>query len=213
MKELSPKEEMNLIKYIIDNGDFLDRGSSRAVYTLDNGRVYKIAFDEEGRTQNNLEVDLFECHGKHYLAEIFSYGRYLVEMEQVETPYSSSDLEDYSGGFYYFGTDEEEDEDAMRGYCIPTLEEAEDIERAKEFLDNELGYTSDNFQIGFSRNQQCWVAYDYGYDPNLNRDDQVSEDLTELVDFEGPDYVLEKALEKIKQLLDLTDKKNYNIIR
>lgn len=213
MKELSPKEELNLIKYIMDNGEFLDRGSSRAVYTLDNDRVYKIAFDDEGRTQNNLEIDLFEVHGKHYLAEIFSYGRYVIEMEQVETPYSASDLEDYSGGFYHLTLSEEEDEDEMRGYIIPTLEEAEDIERAKEFLDNELGYTSDNHQIGYSYNQQCWVAYDYGYDPNLNRNDQVSEDLIDIVDFEGPEYVLERTLEKIKQLLDLSAEKNYNIIR
>lgn len=205
MKIIKPKEELEIIQNLIHNGEFIDRGSSRAVYKLEDGIVYKVAVDDAGRTQNNAEINFYKMYGNQYLAEIYFYGRYLIAMEEVEVKYSSSDLEDYRGGYY-----EDDEESSAIGNIIPFEEENYEIQEAIEFLDGELGHTSDNYQIGYSIERDTWVAYDYGYDPGTDRKSQISDLLMDRVDFDGPEYVLETTAEKIKSLLDLSVKILYN---
>ena len=92
MRRLTKVEERQIIKRAIEEDCFLSNGSSRAVYSLGDGTCLKVALDKKGQFQNHIEIETFFHHGKTYFAEIFSYGKYVVVMEEVEVIEEAEDF-------------------------------------------------------------------------------------------------------------------------
>jgi len=187
MRELTMKEEYELLQELIrDDIDFINNGSSRAVFKFDTNRVVKVAMDRQGRRQNKNEIDLFRIAGNDYLAEIYAYGRFLLVMEEV----SAQSMEDMLDVFY---------ENQFFDY------EDREIERVSEvidFLSEHTGETDDNFQLGWSLKRNLLVCYDYGYNTEHRNRDLVSNNLCDHIYMEGPESILEKSSNKLKKILD-----------
>jgi len=187
MRELTIKEEYELLQELIrDDVDFINNGSSRAVFKFDTNRVVKVAMDRQGRRQNKNEIDLFRIAGNDYLAEIYAYGRFLLVMEEV----SAQPMEDMLDVFY---------ENQFFDY------EDREIERVSEvinFLSEHTGETDDNFQLGWSLKRNLLVSYDYGYNTQHRNRDLVSHNLCDHIYMEGPESILEKSSNKLKKILD-----------
>jgi hypothetical protein len=181
------KEEYELLQELIrDDIDFINNGSSRAVFKFDTNRVVKVAMDRQGRRQNKNEIDLFRIAGNDYLAEIYAYGRFLLVMEEV----SAQPMEDMLDVFY---------ENQFFDY------EDREIERVSEvidFLSEHTGETDDNFQLGWSLKRNLLVSYDYGYNTEHRNRDLVSNNLCDHIYMEGPESILEKSSNKLKKILD-----------
>ena len=103
IKRLTKKEEQEIISKYIKDENYLDAGSSRAVYMLDwmeetkvdsleetkvvwleETKVVKIALSDEGRMQNKNEVEYYKEHGHTgHFAKIYAYGEFVVVMEYM----------------------------------------------------------------------------------------------------------------------------------
>ena len=199
MKRLTKFEEKQILLKAYNEGNFLGNGSSRAVYSLGDGYCVKVAIDRKGQFQNHIEVDTYATYGRKNLAEVKAFGKYIVVMEEVQpvshiiedaiwlyerrsgsTYYSSYDS-DYtnsntgSDSEYESHTEEEKDL-TFEGL---TAEEVKEAMMLIEWLDDVMGHTSDNQQIGFARDGRA-VAYDYGYMPE-NHDISVSDTLGDAI--------------------------------
>jgi len=195
MRELTIKEEYDLLKEVFENSyTFIHNGSSRAVFLLPDNRVIKIAMDKQGRRQNQNEVYLFEKEGSAFLAEIFSYGRFVVVMEEVFEEYMEHMMDIYNE------SDEIEYSQAEYNQVVDII----------NLLEEYNGSTDDNFQIGTSKITGKFVSFDYGYSKEYDHKDIVSNSLCDTVDDNGPDYVVEKAMARLKKLLDRSEKICYN---
>lgn len=154
--KLPKHQEIDYLNDIL-NGVYaeINNGSSRVVYDAGDGMVIKLALEAEGRVQNNKEISMFWQHGDTHLARIYAYGENIIIMEEVDTVYKDLWEIDYdyvdSGG--------------LEEWTDFTQEEAEDYLETLDFLDEVLGYTSDNGQLGFRHETQSFVSYDYGFDP------------------------------------------------
>lgn len=206
MKKLNLQEELELIEKYCYEYRFLDRGSSRAVFSIGDNKVMKVAMDEQGQTQNENEIQWYEQLHKDIVAKIYSYGKYIVIMEEVGTPFNSEELEhiiDYIENYQEFVDDE------LNEYYGITEEEFIQIRSVDNYMSNAVGSTTDNHQIGKSKEGR-WKIYDYGYDPRMMNCDQVSRDLSDVVDYEGTEALFNIVYEKIQNLLDKSDKIEYN---
>jgi len=187
MRELTIKEEYELLQELIrDDVDFINNGSSRAVFEFDTNRIVKVAMDKQGRRQNKNEIELFRAAGNDYLAEIYAYGRFIIVMEQVEAECMEDMLDVYYENDFFNYKDKE-------------------IERVSEvinFLSEHTGETDDNFQLGWSLKRNLLVSYDYGYNTEYRNKDLVSDRLSNFVFMEGPDSILQRNSKKLKKLLD-----------
>lgn len=153
MNRLSRIEEKRIIERAIKMNKFLGSGSSRAVYSLGNGYCLKVAIDKQGQFQNHTEIRMFKKHGDEFLAEVQSYGKYVVVMEEITVDEEAFDDALYSARRNY-SSDE----------AIESDYDGEEIQRTMYWLEDELGYTSDNEQIGFRESTGQYVAFDYGLD-------------------------------------------------
>lgn len=149
MEKMNTRQELSIIRQAMTMSSYIDAGSSRAVYDLKNGFVLKVAFTSEGQEQNKTEVRLYEEMKNSIFATIAEYGKYSVVMEKVET-YSMFEMCDASCG---------DNNKVIRKYGQGIVDQ---IQSVISKLNDILGNTFDNYQIGF-RNGQV-VAYDYGYD-------------------------------------------------
>lgn len=143
---LTQEEELLILDYL-DDSDFIDNGSSRAVYDLMGEYVVKIGLSVEGQNQAAYEVECYEeWHDHEVFATLYAYGKFINVMERV--------------GWDHDCEDEYEYYDAVEDLCY--------------HVSSLTGYDgSDNEQIGFSGVYGCLVLYDYGYTNDLDRDDLV----------------------------------------
>ena len=187
MRRLTKIEEKQIILKALEVDEYLGKGSSRAVYSLGDGTCVKIANDIRGQFQNKTEIEAFRRYGKERLAEIVSYGKFIVVMEQVDA------YENIEEMVYYFERAEEDyyDEEAdyyerlrENGLCpddedwksFPDFSrqdvsidgfdatQYEQVLKLKDWMDDNFGYTTDNYQMGM-RDDGTFVSYDYGYMP------------------------------------------------
>lgn len=194
MERLSLQDEYDYLMSAFGKNLFIHNGSSRAVFQFGEDRVIKIALDREGRLQNQNEVDLFKAAGNEYLAEIFAYGRFIIIMEEVREEYMEDMLDLASG-------------DLGTSYDTATYDRLQDI---MSFLEDHLGDTNDNYQLGFSTTRNKLVSYDYGYTTDINNEDMISNKLAHTIDMRGPEEVLIKTCRMLKILLDKSAKNCYN---
>lgn len=157
-KILTRKEEIEILTSALEEANILGNGSSRIVLSYGD-YVVKVAFDAQGQKQNETEYDTWCQYGYTGLfAEVFAYGNNLIVMEWVEVSYSIEDVEEAI--HYYFDTDEgfidSEDDD----FDEEMYDVGESYWNIKTQIDEILGETDDNMQIGLTPNGL--VAYDYG---------------------------------------------------
>ena len=150
---MSIQEQKDLINKLIERGRVINNGGGRLVFEHPDyeDRVVKIAMGEGGIVQNTAEADIYYTYSESYdvFANIYGHSELIVEMEKVE-PFPD-DL-DY-------------------------LEEGEERDKAwrlKFLLDDLIGDTADNEQLGLNECGEI-VAYDYGYSPEKNCSEQTSE--------------------------------------
>lgn len=176
---LTPAQEQYLIRYVIQHEDlFIDAGASRAVFqcTTDiadylnlpnkdcHAYIMKIAMGRGGVEQTKTEFETYLNRGDSgVLADILAIGRYVEIMEAVEVrDFRDEACRDFTA------------DDFMEAFDDLSSEDAIEIEHTIDVLDDLLGYTSDNGQIGKTRNGH-WVAYDYGYIPGKGINTQTSD--------------------------------------
>lgn len=187
MKILTRKEALNLLADMT-NEDYIDNGSSRAVYNvMFEGRecVMKIALDRQGRNQNTLEANLYmECGGT-YLANIYArYSNVFLICEKVYM-YNRDFVDnvaecgyDADGELprYDYEADEEDCIEVWKAYeyrsCEDCQKAIDDIRDVYNFLCDYQGDSSDNNQIGYRESGEA-VAYDYGYSTDQDWEDIV----------------------------------------
>ena len=143
MKKASVEREKEVLSRFLDKENILGIGSSRIVFDYDEDKVIKIAIDSEGSYQIENEVMVYEgSNGSDYLAKIYEYGRYYIIMEKLTIHTSPDQIE-----------------------CDPTDDELS----VALFLEDYMGDTGDNFQIGV-RADGSYAAYDYGYESGNHRE-------------------------------------------
>ena len=147
-KKLSMNQEIKLLRQL-KNAKQLGCGSSRLVFIhpLDKTKVVKLAIGANAFVQNRNEVKLWETWKNDYLANIYEYGRFIIVMERIEDIYDEDSLfEEYD--------------------CIPNA--AVDV---INWLDNLLGESCDNYQIGYGNGR--WALYDYGFSSYRDAQSQI----------------------------------------
>ena len=185
MERLQLEQECKILTSLI-NEDFINRGSSRAVYNfsiedaaalgieLPYDCVVKLAIGVGGLNQNALEVKTFLAHPELPLAEIVACGRYIVIMEKVSiedgafVDYLDSYLEPAEYLSSYFEELSVEDYDRY-------LKELQEVDNVVEELVPIFGQTADNGQLGYNRDGRL-VAYDYGFETEGGCDTYCSDE-------------------------------------
>ena len=173
IKKLSLAEEREVI-LSLRGADSLGHGSSRVTYDLnpaiaarldlDTSRDYviKLAVGRGGLNQMALEINTFYYYGESgHLATIAAIGQFCEIMEKVRV------IDDLEWDTY-------EDFDALicglHGYDDNYTDvQKYEIWEAHDFLNDHIGCTADNCQLGITVDGHA-VAYDYGFDPNTEED-------------------------------------------
>ena len=189
IKRLTKEEERAIIDKYIKDENYLDAGSSRAVYLEDWGaEVVKIALSDEGRMQNKNEVEYYKEHGHTgYFADIYAYGEFVVVMEYVDVedgPLIESFWDYYEMGGEYGLDDlfyEEQigidwDDESRESEVVEIIEridrQYEAVSRIFSYMTDVIGnFSADNAQIGMS--PDGYKLYDYGFNDSMDRRSQV----------------------------------------
>lgn len=181
MRKLTIREELNILWKLREKQNFINAGSSRAVYKLNSTTVVKVAIDKAGRTQNKREVEIFEEHGSQYLAKIYAYGASILLMEVIDPFYVD----------YY------EEIVSMYEGNLMTEYEFEHINDVLDFLNDINGDTEDNLQLGYTK---CGVAvsYDYGFDVDV--EENVSNKLYRLAHKDSCLYPINHTYAKLVRI-------------
>lgn len=172
---ITRKDEAHLLKMIFFDGEFIGRGSSRAVFRIAEGIVAKVCIDDGGRKQNQLEIQAFEDLAGVGLAKIYMYSRSIVVMEEV----IALDTECITNLLEFDYPDSEEDED-LQALGL-SLEGYDELTALIEHLQEYFGHTADNYQVGLNKDGEI-VAYDYGFSAEEDRWSQISEGLDYISD-------------------------------
>ena len=199
IKKLSLAEEREVI-LSLRGASALGYGSSRVTYDLspnlaarlglDPSRDYvvKLAVGRGGLNQMDLEVGIFQSRGESgCLAIIPASGQFCEIMEKVIV---IDDLEcdtyDTYDDFVCCG---------LNDYDNYSYEQKQEMWRAHEFLNEEIGYSSDNCQLGITASGHA-VAFDYGFLPDSD-DEQMSSSSYRVAEDTGDYYI-----GRIAQLID-----------
>ena len=199
IKKLSMAEEREVI-LSLRGATALGYGSSRVTYDLspnlaarlglDPSRDYvvKLAVGRGGLNQMDLEVGIFQSRGESgCLAIIPASGQFCEIMEKVIV---IDDLEcdtyDTYDDFVCCG---------LNDYDNYSYEQKQEMWRAHEFLNEEIGYSSDNCQLGITASGHA-VAFDYGFLPDSD-DEQMSSSSYRVAEDTGDYYI-----GRIAQLID-----------
>lgn len=144
-KKLSVCQEIKLLRQL-KNGKIISNGSSRLVVVDPRNphRVVKIAIGACSFRQNKFEINFWNLEQDERLATIYEYGRFVVVMERMESTYNDDSI--MNSGF-----SEEEYDDAVE---------------IVHWLNDKLGETADNWQLGLVNGR--WKSYDYGFDPEAD---------------------------------------------
>lgn len=188
---LTLKQEREIIEYLQSHMDdlFIASGSSRAVFSIDDvivsmlelygvnlptAAVIKMSLGLGGYRQSCREFDMFYDmrNAEKYLANIYARGSVLTIMESVDVDWDFLEFYDC----YYLEVkeymeifDDDEDSDEYRQNYEIYSAAAETMNA----LENYLGTTSDNAQVGRAEDGR-FVAYDYGFDTGLYASDQMT---------------------------------------
>jgi hypothetical protein len=157
--DLTQEEELAILNSLTED-DMINNGTSRNVYRFRKDFVVKVAMSTGGTNQNKIERGYYEEHGDSgYFAELYACGKMINIMERLsECCYFEEDE---------LGCYDEEDECYSRYQEILNV-----IENVNELTDY---YGGDNGQVGFSRNDDCYKVYDYGYSMDYDRGEIVDD--------------------------------------
>lgn len=198
-KILMRGDEIQILKEVLELDEIIGNGSSRIVMAGGDEIVVKIAFDEKGRTQNEVEYHTW-CEFGHtgILAEVFALGQNIIIMERVE----ELDIEElYNAVDYYFAYDDNfTEEELIEDYGTAVKDEklfnfGEKISQIKSLLDDMLGTTSDNFQIG--ETPDGYKSYDFGFISG-NYDISVSDTLHEKISEHGRTKMIKLLIQELE---------------
>lgn len=162
MKRLTIAQELEIIKNI-KNGEymFLDAGSTRATFAMDDSRVVKLTVEEDYVAQNMNEIEIAAKDNGVHTTKIYEYGKYIIIAERVEPIY----LSDYEFDYEKDGVDVE-DEDRL--YNKDILRQGNEVTNFLEGLD----ICPDGEQYGLTKDGRV-VSYDYGYSDAYEHESQV----------------------------------------
>lgn len=158
-RKLTIKQEENIINKLLRDGvAHIGYGSSRVVFPYGKDKVIKIALTREGFNQNKAELNTYtNCDRENTLADVFCYGNIMLISEKCElvVDADSGEYENYLSDLYDNGENDV----------------AQTLEETISYLEENLGVTDDNFQLG--RNRKGFiVSLDYGFVPD-SEDEQV----------------------------------------
>lgn len=198
-KILMRGDEIQILKEVLELDEIIGNGSSRIVMAGGDEIVVKIAFDEKGRTQNEVEYNTW-CEFGHtgILAEVFALGQNIIIMERVEE-FDVQDL--YEAVDYYFAYDDNfTEQELIEDYGTAVKDEerfkfGEQISQIKSLLDDILGTTSDNFQIG--ETPDGYKSYDFGFISG-NYDISVSDTLHEKISEHGRTKMIKLLIQELE---------------
>lgn len=207
---LTPRQEVEVLEMCRNN--FVANGSSRAVYsiTIDGVRyAVKVYLDNGGRIQSLAELRMYEAlHDKNVLAKIYAVGRNCLVCEWIDYVY-----EDAIDDFCNENVDDEYWESELSEAITSniSLDDAyEQIFKVHDVLTDWCGDTADNTQIGWSSKLKTFVAYDYGYNTDTSRYEQVGHMEDYLCSF----GVIDEAISMVEDLgavfLDYYDDPSYS---
>lgn len=212
IRYLTPEQEKKVLE--LCKGHFEANGSSRAVYRLEiEEAVYavKVFLDNGGRVQSAAELKMYEAlSGEGVLADIYAVGKTCLITEWIN--YVCEDfIESAVEGNCEWGWQE------FNHYEFLDIINAEEMEcrvsKVYNVLDDWCGSTGDNTQIGWSHEKQNFVAYDYGYNTETSRHEQVGH-MSDYIDMYGYKGVLDEAIEIVDDLaynfIDYHDDPEYN---
>lgn len=183
LESLTIEQEIEVLRQAFERKKFLGNGSSRAVYELNDEWVVKIANSEEGRVQNRNEVYLYSLEVmRPVLATIKAFSPNIIVMQKVQ-PYDSDDV----AAFLY-----DSSEAAMEAMDVRADDEYKILD-VVEALEEVIGETEDNYQIGMS--SKGFVAYDYGF--IAHESGQVG-DIDEEIDYEEPESFIELTINRLR---------------
>lgn len=159
MIEFSEEQELNILKRAMEYDEYLDCGSSRAVYGLNKYFVVKVGLDTGGVSQNRREIEAHRKYGDHYLARIVGYSKNIVVMERLEV-YGIYEIENIIN------------HDDWEEVPEPFINREYEVIDAVNFLQEINDETDDNYQIGISSDGKI-KSYDYGFDTNKSAPEQI----------------------------------------
>lgn len=159
--ELTAQEQHDILQYCKDNTVYMGRGSSRATFEFKefSDIVIKIVVDSKGEYQKDKEIEIYKTLGSQCLTRVYAYGDYFAICEKVE-PFDHDEVISYVSDYLEDWFIEEE--------SIFTKDDICQIQNVVEELDEELGETSDNCQLGRSVVDGRIVSYDFGYESGSN---------------------------------------------
>lgn len=204
MKILTIEQEIELLK---NAGNFIGNGSSRAVYEVEyDGKpcVLKVYLDKAGEVQTNNEIEMYKNYAGMF-ANIYAIGHCCIVAEKVDL------LDGYaiecamSGSTY----DEYSFNESKPELSEPEYEELCGL---LEMIEGALGSSCDNDQVGFSKEQGIFVAYDYGYTSDMDFDEQVGS-MDDYISELGEQGILSAAIHMVVQEMPFEEKwemKEYN---
>ena len=190
LRHIPLETERNIIAYLQAhfNDLFVDNGSSRAVFwtnkdieqllgfALPCSCIIKMSLGLGGYRQSNRELDAYlQCRTTGVLADIIACGSIISIMETIDTDWdfwdfcndrafeNDDEITDWMDDYYQW--DDYDDDDVARYY---------EVARVMRTLDATLGCTGDNAQIGYSSKDDCFKAYDYGFDTDKRAADQMT---------------------------------------
>ena len=168
-KKLSVNQEIRLLRSL-KNAEILGNGSSRIVFVdpRDSNRIVKLAIGACSFFQNRNEVRFWQRTEANQLAKIYEFGRFCVVMERAQ--FVVLDDEDYQ-----YNLDDEARDDA---------------EQIVYWLEENLGTTADNYQVGMMKDGR-WASFDYGFLPGVHALNQCG----------WADYIRDN-LNEIRQYID-----------
>ena len=144
MEKLTLEQEISLLEKMLESSEYINNGSSRTVFTHPESEflAIKIAVRNGGKQQNSLEIATNQLLPE-YTNTIHAFGRNIIVCDLI-----TEDYFDEVGLFLdYHYNDWYEDEPYE-----PFFEknEEERILKIVESLENTVGYSQDNLQIGLN---------------------------------------------------------------
>lgn len=181
MEELTLQEEIRILEGIKKH--FIGSGSSRTVFRHPFNRklAVKVAIKNGGKRQNRTEIEINQLIPE-YTNTIHAYGKNIIVCDLI--------IKDWSSRVESFIYNYSNDKRRFRGL---TEEERRIITNIVESLENINGETGDNHQIGKNVFGKI-VAYDYGFSPNKNFNEQVDG-----LGFTSHNNAIETALEQLRK--------------
>ena len=200
---LSTEMEADILELALANKNFIDNGSSRAVYGLNDYLVVKLAIDEGGIHQNLVELETFLNNPKGPLARLYAYGEFVVVMEIVKViGYTNvENALDIINEECEFEINEKGEVFDERGKILPfTFKEMKKIDETVTQLHEIFGYSEDNFQLGFG--SRGVVSFDYGYIPE-DHEISISKSLTSKICEIGEWEILREILDELRATIEV----------